>query len=58
LPLYGAQRIVSLGFATAAVGVGPNDGLELMRRMGKWIANEVATPDRVPPPWDANTYRV
>ena len=53
LPLFGAQRFVSLGYASVASGVGPQDGIELVRRMGKWIINEVATPDVVPPLWEA-----
>ncbi|KUO53680.1 MAG: long-chain-fatty-acyl-CoA reductase [Sphingomonadales bacterium BRH_c3] len=57
LPLYGAQRIVSLGYATASLMVGPNEGIELIRRMGKWISNEVATPDRVAPPWSPEAFR-
>ena len=53
LPLYGAQRMVSLGYATAtaATNAGRHDAIEPMRRMGKWIVNEISTPDNVPPLW-------
>lgn len=53
LPLYGAQRLVSLGYAAASAGsnCGRQDAIEPMRRMGKWIVNEIATPDKVPPMW-------
>lgn len=53
LPLYGAQRIVSLGYAVHAGGTGPQDGIEPVRRMGKWISNEISTPETVAPPWVA-----
>ena len=41
LALAGVQRFVSLGNAIGASDTGPADGLEPMRRMGKWIADEV-----------------
>ena len=53
LPLYGAQRFVSLGYALQTTeGVAPHDGIEVMRRMGKWIVNETCTPEKVPPLWE------
>jgi hypothetical protein len=53
LPLYGAQRFVSLGFALQTTeGVAPHDGIEIMRRMGKWIVNETCMPEKVPPLWE------
>ncbi|MDH4873573.1 acyl-CoA reductase [Pseudomonas sp. BN515] len=51
LPLYGAQRIVSLGYAAAMKFAAPQDSLEPMRRMGKWISNQIATPETSPAPW-------
>jgi len=51
LPLHGAQRFVSLGFAVQASNAQPQDGLELMRRMGKWIINEIRTPESCQAPW-------
>jgi Acyl-CoA reductase (LuxC) len=52
LPLYGAQRIVSLGYALAVPTSMPQDSIEPMRRMGKWIVNEICKPDVVPPLWE------
>ena len=51
LPLYGAQRFVSLGYAIAQSMASPQDSIEPLRRMGKWISNEVSTPENVTPPW-------
>ncbi len=51
LPLHGAQRFVSLGFAVQASNAQPQDGLELMRRMGKWIINEIRSPEKGQAPW-------
>ena len=51
LPLYGAQRFVSLGYASSGALASPQDGIEVLRRMGKWITNEISTPDTVHPPW-------
>ncbi|HYQ51304.1 MAG TPA: acyl-CoA reductase [Pseudomonas sp.] len=51
LPLYGAQRIVSLGYAAAMKFAAPQDSIEPMRRMGKWISNQIATPQTSAAPW-------
>jgi len=51
LPLYGAQRMVSLGYAVALKWAAPQDAIEPLRRMGKWISNQIADPSRVPGPW-------
>lgn len=51
LPLHGAQRIVSLGYAAAAQWAAPQDGIEPLRRMGKWISNQIASPETTPAPW-------
>lgn len=51
LPLYGAQRIVSLGYAIALNWALPQDSIEPLRRMGKWIINEICSPERIPGPW-------
>ncbi|MHA2154436.1 MAG: acyl-CoA reductase [Candidatus Hodarchaeales archaeon] len=40
LPLYGVQRIVSLGFAASASMATPQDAIEPLRRMCKWITDE------------------
>ena len=57
LSLCGAQRFVSLGYATRSSGVGPQDGIEPMRRMGKWIIDENSDPAKVPPMWDMATFK-
>jgi Acyl-CoA reductase (LuxC) len=51
LPLHGAQRIVSLGYAVAGSFSTPQDGIEPLRRMGKWITCEKFPPETCPPPW-------
>lgn len=56
MSLYGAQRFVSLGYAAnqgGAISGAPQDGIELMRRMGKWITNENSPTHMVPPLWKA-----
>lgn len=40
LPLFGAQRIVSLGYACTPLFSGPQDAIEPVRRMAKWIVDE------------------
>jgi Acyl-CoA reductase (LuxC) len=51
LPLYGAQRIISLGFATtSSIGL-PQDSIEPLRRALKWIVDEVSVPEVVSPIW-------
>jgi hypothetical protein len=44
LAFHGAQRLVSLGYATRRVVAGPSDGLEPARRMCKWILEERYDP--------------
>jgi len=51
LPLYGAQRIVSLGYAGAMKWAAPQDAIEPLRRMGKWIQNQICSPQVTPGPW-------
>ena len=50
LPLHGAQRIVSLGYAISTTAATPSDGIEPMRRLGKWIVNEICA-DKIVGPW-------
>jgi Acyl-CoA reductase (LuxC) len=46
--LHGGQRFVSLGYAFNGPGlVGPQDGIEPMRRLVKWIISEEPLPGRV-----------
>lgn len=43
--LYGGQRFASLGFSMSGPGlVGPQDGIEPVRRMCKWIVSEQPGP--------------
>jgi hypothetical protein len=52
LPLYGAQRLVSLGYACSVTLAGPQDALEPLRRMCKWIVDEACDPAEVFPMWE------
>lgn len=51
LPLYGAQRIVSLGYACSGNPCLPQDAIEPVRRMVKWIVDESCDPSIVQPLW-------
>ncbi|MCW2589297.1 MAG: NAD-dependent aldehyde dehydrogenase [Mycobacterium sp.] len=51
LPLFGAQRLTSLGYACSVPIAAPQDGIEPMRRMCKWIVDESCDPDVVTPLW-------
>ncbi|MCB2076661.1 MAG: long-chain-fatty-acyl-CoA reductase [Novosphingobium sp.] len=49
--LHGGQRFVELGYGFNGAGlVGPQDGIEPMRRIVKWIVSEKPLPGR-PPLW-------
>ena len=51
LAWHGAQRLVTLGYvATSRTVAGPQDGIEPLRRMCKWILNEQHDP-AVKPFW-------
>jgi hypothetical protein len=56
LPLYGAQRVVSLGYAPMLKWAGPQDAIEPLRRMGKWIVNQISSPETVPGPWQRPSF--
>lgn len=47
LSLHGAQRIVSLGFAAGTMLVLPQDGIEPLRRMCRWITDETCSLETV-----------
>jgi Acyl-CoA reductase (LuxC) len=47
---HGAQRLVTLGYAGRAAQAGPHDGIEPLRRMCKWITDEVYDPAKTPRP--------
>ena len=51
LPLHGAQRMVSLGYAAHPSVSLPQDAIEPVRRMVKWIVDERCETDVVQPPW-------
>lgn len=48
---HGAQRLVTLGYAGRAAQAGPHDGIEPLRRMCKWITDEVNDDSVVRPAW-------
>jgi hypothetical protein len=47
LSIHGAQRVVSLGFALSTMMVLPQDSIEPIRRMCRWVAGEAGTPETV-----------
>lgn len=51
LPLFGAQRLTSLGYACHVAVATPQDAIEPLRRMCKWIMEECCDPDVVWPMW-------
>jgi hypothetical protein len=51
LSLFGAQRLTSLGYAASVNFTIPQDAMEPVRRMCKWIVDEHCEPDRVFPMW-------
>jgi hypothetical protein len=52
LAMHGAQRIVSLGYAADPNVALPQDALEPVRRMAKWIVDERCDPAVTPPLWE------
>ena len=53
LPLFGAQRLTSLGYACSVALAMPQDAIEPIRRMCKWIVDEECDPSVVVPLWEA-----
>ncbi len=51
LPLFGAQRLTSLGYACHVAIAMPQDAIEPLRRMCKWIVEESCDPEQVYPMW-------
>jgi len=49
LPLFGAQRLTSLGYACHVATAMPQDAIEPVRRMCKWIVDETCDPDVIAP---------
>ena len=55
LPLYGAQRIVTLGYAMTSNPALPQDAIEPVRRMVKWIVDESCPVESCAPLWTGAT---
>jgi hypothetical protein len=55
LPLFGAQRLTSLGYAASVNFTIPQDAMEPVRRMCKWIVDEACDPSQVFPMWETPT---
>lgn len=55
LALAGAQRLTSLGYAADPHLSLPQDAIEPVRRMVKWIVDETCDPTEVPPMWEIHT---
>jgi hypothetical protein len=53
LPLFGAQRLTSLGYACHVTLAAPQYAIEPLRRMAKWIVDETCDPRNVVPSWEA-----
>ena len=51
LPLFGAQRLTSLGYACSVAVAMPQDAIEPIRRMCKWIVDEECDVGVVIPLW-------
>jgi hypothetical protein len=51
VPLFGAQRLVSLGYASSGNTSLPQDAIEPVRRMVKWIVDERCEPESLRPQW-------
>ncbi|MDT5045675.1 MAG: hypothetical protein QOG75_1528 [Mycobacterium sp.] len=51
LSLFGAQRLTSLGYACSVAVASPQDALEPIRRMCKWVVDEECDPGVVVPLW-------
>lgn len=51
LPLFGVQRFVTLGYAMTANPALPQDAIEPLRRMVKWIVDENCPVENCPPIW-------
>ncbi|MCW2524926.1 MAG: long-chain-fatty-acyl-CoA reductase, partial [Frankiales bacterium] len=51
LPLFGAQRLTSLGYACSVAIAAPQDAIEPIRRMCKWVVDEECDASVVVPLW-------
>jgi Acyl-CoA reductase (LuxC) len=50
LVFHGAQRLVSLGYATQITSPRLQDGIEPLRRMCKWVTDETWNSEQIPMP--------
>jgi hypothetical protein len=55
LALHGAQRLTSLGYAADPHLATPQDGIEPLRRMTKWIVDESCDPATTPALWEQSS---
>jgi len=53
LALHGAQRLTSLGYAASGNTALPQDAIEPLRRMVRWIVDETCDTAKVTPLWSA-----
>jgi hypothetical protein len=51
LAMHGAQRLVSLGYAAHPSLVLPQDAIEPVRRMVRWVVDERCDPKEIEPLW-------
>jgi hypothetical protein len=56
LALHGAQRLVSLGYAAQPSVAAPQDAIEPLRRMARWIVDETCDPESVRPMWKTGSH--
>jgi Acyl-CoA reductase (LuxC) len=57
LAFFGGQRLVSLGYAAHLSLATPQDGIEPIRRMCKWIFEEECDPKVVAPIWKTQSAK-
>jgi hypothetical protein len=53
LAIQGAQRIMSLGYVITSTEASPQDGIEPLRRMCRWITDDTCVPGTTPAAWEA-----
>jgi len=51
LAMFGAQRFTSLGYAASASIAAPQDAIESIRELCKWVVCEDCDPAVTPPLW-------
>jgi hypothetical protein len=49
--IMGAQWLIPLGYAIQGTLASPHDGMELERRLCRWVADMHADPRVIPGPW-------